>query len=148
MWRLRKDRFRLKKHLVLQSRISSSRLAPNLPRRVDKIFRSRLSPRHRNTIAPEDQNSHRIAESEQTDIKAEEPSEDVEVAQVPIPIEEAACITKQITRFEDGAEPEEREAVRSSWAWLYPEELTTNEFAYPHLARQRNRPSRTNRIFR
>jgi len=57
----------------------------------------------------------------------------VEVAQVPISIEEAPGIAKRVTRFEDGVEPEEREAARS-WAWLYPEDTYGNEFVYPHQA--------------
>jgi len=84
------------------------------------------------TIAPENQYSHWIAESEQTDIKTEEPSENVEVAQVPIPIEDAPVPAEEITQFEDGSEPEEREATRS-WAWLDPED-TYGEFVYPYQA--------------
>src|SRR5665213_534116 len=61
-----------------------------------------------NTVAPENQNSQRIAESEQTNIKAGKRSENVEVAQGLMPIKEAPGITKQVTRFENGAEPEER----------------------------------------
>jgi curved DNA-binding protein CbpA/MinD-like ATPase involved in chromosome partitioning or flagellar assembly len=83
-----------------------------------------------NTIAPEHHNSHRIAESEPTDIKAEEPLENVEVAQGSIPIKEASGIPEQVTRFEDGTEPEERETDRS-WAWLYPEDTYGNEFEHP-----------------
>jgi curved DNA-binding protein CbpA len=55
---------------------------------------------------PENQNSHWIVDSEQTDIKGEEPpDENVVAAQGPIPIEEASGIAEQATRFEAGAEP-------------------------------------------
>ncbi len=83
-------------------------------------------------IAPEYQYSHGIAESEQTEIKTEEPPENVEVAQVPIPIEDAPVLTEEITQFEDESEAEEPEATRS-WAWLDPED-TYGEFVYPYQA--------------
>jgi curved DNA-binding protein CbpA/MinD-like ATPase involved in chromosome partitioning or flagellar assembly len=90
-----------------------------------------VHPRISNTVVLENRNSLRIVESEQKDIKAEEQAdelpENVEVAQGPMPIEEARDIAKQLTRFEDGAEPEEREAARP-WAWLYPEDTDGNEF--------------------
>jgi len=59
--------------------------------------------------------AERIAEREQTDIT----SENVEVSQVPIPIEEAAGIAK-------------REAA-GSWAWLYPEDAGGNERSQPNI---------------
>jgi curved DNA-binding protein CbpA len=59
-----------------------------------------------NTIAPENQNSLGIAESEQADIRAEEPShENTEAAQGSIPNEEATGLAEQVTWFEVDAEP-------------------------------------------
>src|ERR1019366_2829888 len=85
-------------------------------------------------IAPQNQNSHRIAESEQRDIKAEEPSdENVEVAPGPIPIEEASGLAEQVTRFEDGAEAQKREPANSS-AWVAPEDTHVNESVSPQAS--------------
>jgi curved DNA-binding protein CbpA/Mrp family chromosome partitioning ATPase len=61
--------------------------------------------------------AERIVESGHADIETEEPSETVEVTQMPIPIEEAS-------------EPDGREAV-GSWAWLYPEDTGGNERSQP-----------------
>jgi hypothetical protein len=100
----------------------------SLKLRSNKVSSIGLNPEDgaSNTIAPENQNSNGVAESEQTDIK-------LEVAQVPIPIEEAPGIAKQVTRFEDGAEPEEREAA-NSWAWLYPDDTYGNESVSPQAS--------------
>ena len=83
-----------------------------------------------NAIALENQNSHWIAENAQTDLKAEKPSENVEVEQEPMPIEEARGIAKQVMRFEVGTEPEERDRARPR-SWLYPEDTHGSELASP-----------------
>ena len=83
-------------------------------------------------ISDTNESSLRTAESEQTEIKTEEPPENMEVAHVPIPIEDAPVPAAEITQFEDGSEPEEREAA-GYWDWLYPED-TFGEFVYPYQA--------------
>lgn len=84
-------------------------------------------------IALENQSSHRIAETEQTEIKAGEPPEDnMKVAQGPIPIEETSG------PIEQSAAPAEQEAARS-WAWLYAEDADSNDFTSPQQS-QRNVP--------
>lgn len=58
------------------------------------------------------------ASPEQTDVSLE----NVEVSQVPISIEEASGIAKQVSRPEEAA---------GSWAWLYPEDTCGNERSQP-----------------
>ena len=134
-WRLRKDRFRLKKRVASQSRFLGSRRSWVWFNPHDTQGDESADPRDSAAQADElsQQSIPVTPDSDRTYIEVfevGEPSKNVEVAPVPIPLEEASYIAEQVTRFENGAESEEREAARS-WDWLIPDDTPDDESVYP-----------------
>ncbi len=83
----------------------------------------REASRPRGWLNPEDTQGSEfvILQAGAAQMAALESPRNVEVTQMPIPIEEAPVMAKPVTRFEDQAKPESREAA-GSWSWLYPDE--------------------------